>query len=255
MPISLLDAAESANRQEGLIPYEEVKLSVNRNLKHMPVIFLIDTSGSMPESEYGIAPIVQVNQFLANFFNEVRAAADDKAKTIRDHVDFCTITYGRSVDVAMDWTHASEIVSISPFHATGGTPMCEAVITAGDKMLDRFRGYQRDEVDVFCGAIFNLTDGYPSLSGGTEWQEARATIDLFETAGSRGHPYVQFFTFGVAGYQHSRMEELAGRPDRVYGIGDSDIKKFFDFVRISLSGIGQADTIADYLKTLNFNQR
>jgi uncharacterized protein YegL len=237
------------------VPELVVGPTINQHLQHVPIILLIDSSSSME------GKIEAVNAKLAQFFEEIESGATAAARTIRDQGDFAIIRYGSEVRVEVPWTHGSQLGRVPPFRAVGATPMGSALLMAGQMLLDRFSAYRRDDAEVACGAVFNLTDGAPTdmHPAGTGpdnqynpqiqkmWVEAKEVIALFEEAGSRGKSYVQFFHLGVAGFDADMMQQLSAKPDRVYSI-DADISAFFDFVKASLSGLGDYATIADAIQ-------
>src|ERR1041385_4362173 len=238
------------------IPESVVPPTINEHLQHVPVILLIDSSGSMEG-----AKIEAVNARLTEFFEEIASGAGSAARTIREQGDFAVIRYGSDVKAVVPWTHGSQLKGIPPFHAVGGTPMGAAILMAGQMLLDRLGAYSRDDAEVLCWAVFNLTDGAPTdmdPSGiGTDnqfhseiqkmWREAKEVIAFFEEAGTRGKSYIQFFHLGVPGFDVDKMQLLSAKPDRVYSI-DSNISEFFDFVKLSLSGLGDFQTIADAIQ-------
>jgi uncharacterized protein YegL len=235
------------------IPETVVPATVNQHLRHVPVVLLIDSSGSMEG-----AKINAVNAQLSEFFAEIGSATTGAARTIRDQGDFAVIRYGHDVRVQVPWTHGSQLQALPAFRAGGGTPMGEALVMAGQLLLERFRAYSRDDAEVLCGAVFNLTDGAPTdmdpagigLNNQYDpelqkmWNEAKEVIAFFEEAGSRGHSYVQFFHLGVPGFDADNMEQLSAKPNRVYSI-ESNISEFFDFIKLSLNGLGDYQTISD----------
>jgi uncharacterized protein YegL len=235
-----------------------VPATIDPQLPHVPIVLLIDTSSSMEG-----AKIAAVNTHLAKFFDDIANGTSDANKTIRQYGDFSVVRYGNGrVDVEVPWTHGSQLSVTKPMTTAGDTPMGAAIIKAGELLLDRFRAYNRDRtVDVMCGAVFNLTDGAPTDMAPDgigydgkfnqalqdKWTEARSAIEVFEFAGSSGHSYVQFFQVGAPGYDAKTLEALSARQNRVFEIG-KDMSEFFDFVKLSLTGLGQYPTIADAIQ-------
>jgi uncharacterized protein YegL len=120
------------------------------------------------------------------------------------------------------------------FKATGSTAMFEAIVKAGDLMLECLRGYNARDVDAYCGNIFNITDGAPNPSEAAE-ERARKVVGLFSTAGSHGNPYAQFFHVGVPGYRRDALARVSSSDESIIDMSDGDISKFFEFIRASMN--------------------
>lgn len=245
----LLDRAKA-------VPVPEVTLSgeiINDQLAHFPVVLMIDSSGSMEGEK-----IKAVNSALSKFFTEIASATVGATRTLRDQGDFAVIRYGNDVKTEVAWTHGSKLKPCPPFRAVGSTPMGAALFMAGELLLDQFRAYEREDTEVLCGAVFNLTDGAATDMDpngiGTDkktdpellrmWNEAKELIRWFEEAGSTGYSYVQFFHLGVPGFNTEKLEALSAKPDRVFTI-EADISGFFDFVKASLNGLGDYATVSE----------
>lgn len=222
---------------------------VNEETPHLPVIILIDTSASMAQEVEGKRNIDRVNDALRQFVSDVEVGATDLYKKIRECGDFCVISYGHAkVDIVLPWTHGTQLraAALPALQASGDTPMHRAIITAGDMMLERLRGYKRDDIEAYCGAVFNLTDGEPTDGAGDNGKErrrARKVVELFETGTSTGKPLAEFHHVGVPGYDRDKLAELSIRPERVTEIG-VEITDFFRYIVITFSGIAGAATSA-----------
>lgn len=225
-------------------PAMDLGALVNEETPHLPVIILIDTSESMGKDIHGETNIRRVNQALRRFISDVEAGASEVFEKIRECGDFCVISYGNGgVQVVVPWTHGTELRSgaLADLTAGSGTPMHAAIVTAGDMMLERLRGYKRDDIEAYCGAVFNLTDGEPTDN--KEQARARKVIDLFESGTSAGKALAEFHHVGVPGHKLDSLIALSVSPDRVKEIG-VEIADFFRYIVITFSGIAGTNASA-----------
>ncbi|MEP2981620.1 MAG: VWA domain-containing protein [Lentilitoribacter sp.] len=223
----------------------EIPEPVNTEIQHLPVVLLIDVSTSMayPEND---PPIDRVNKYLQQFFADIEAEKTEAYTRIRDSGDFCVITYGSEAKVELSWTHGSNLTSgiVEDFKPNGATSMYTAIQLAGDMLLERLRGYKREDIDALCGLVFNLTDGEPTDIG--EKEKAKKVINFFEYASSSGEAYVKFYHVGAPGFEPESLESLSNKDNRVFDMGNTDLSRFFEFIAATLGSLsGDEDLIVD----------
>ena len=224
---------------------------VERSKAHLPVIILIDTSESMTAVVDMESNISRVNKALREFIGNVSAGSNEAYERIRVHGDFCIIAYGNGgVRVMVPWRHGSELdPNVLPeLHGSGETPMYEAILLAGDMMLEMLRAYRHEDQDAFRGAIFNLTDGAPTDLKNRE--KAIKVVQMFETGSSARKALAEFHHVGVPGFDRQKLEELSIGAERVNALGSTDISAFFQFLQITFSqiagDIASASELADW---------
>jgi uncharacterized protein YegL len=209
---------------------------VNPETKHLPVILLIDTSGSMDKKVENVRSIDRVYDKLKSFLQKVEKGETEAFIRFRETADICIMTYGGSVKTMVPWTHASQLKasSLKPLPADGGTPMNAAIVAAGDAMLDRLRYYNHEDSEPYCGAVFNLTDGHPTDED--EKPHARAVVEMFENGTSSGIPLTEFHHVGVPGFSREKLLHLAAKPERIIEIS-ANIEDFFRYIVVTFSNL------------------
>ncbi len=124
---------------------------VNPGERHVPVVLLVDTSGSMSG-----APINELNQGLVEFGN---ALQEDSLALGRAEV--CVISFNSSVQTEMSFRPASEYEAPS-LSASGLTALNEAIEAGLDAIEARKAEYRANGVSYYRPWMFLLTDGAPT---------------------------------------------------------------------------------------------
>ena len=115
---------------------------------HMPVVILIDNSGSM--FGQAISNVEKsVNRFAADICKDPKAA---------DRVDICVMSFNESVTVLQDWCPITEMRKVE-LSAGGGTNMSAALRKAVDKLRERGHLYENNGIEVRMPYLIILTDG------------------------------------------------------------------------------------------------
>ncbi len=198
------------------------------------VAMLLDTSGSMDGR-----PIQELNAGLQAFAAALR---EDTLASLR--VELSLITFGgkvRCLDVGprngqeLPFDAGQAFVSADAFrppllHASGETPMGEAVRQGLALLRARKDIYKQSGIDYFRPWLFLLSDGQPTDRG---W-EAAAQAALDEE-GRRG---VAIYTVGVEGADMARLARFSARqPLRLKGLA---FRELFQWLSRSLSAVSQS---------------
>jgi len=220
------------------------------NVARVPTLLLLDTSHSMnqqtkDEDGNKRKKIDQLNDGLQLFKQEI----DDDFKAERA-VDVSLVTFGGDVSVEHEF---SEIGDWQPpnLSASGGTPLCEALVKGANHLRD-YRNHLRDDnVPLKKALVWVLTDGRPTDDSGSLWDKAQTVVEDGTEDGE-----LLFYGVGIGdGADTSKLYDLASAaPDEskvnVFQLESGMFKEFFRIVSESAqaqSEGGDADDADDNL--------
>lgn len=172
------------------IPFSDAAFAENAEPR-CPCVLVLDTSGSMQ----GRA-IAELNAGLLQFHDEL--ASDPQALK---RVEVAIVTFG-PVQTVIDFTVADQFNPPS-LHASGQTPMGEAIQRAIGLVEDRKATYRRNGIDYFRPWIFLVTDGAPTDS----WSQAAEAVRAGEAANK-----FMFFAVAVEDGDLTVLQQIATRP-------------------------------------------
>jgi len=155
-----------------------------------PCLLLLDVSGSMAGP-----PIAELNAGLRTFREEL--LADELAAK---RVEVACVTFG-PVEVATDFEPAA-LFQPPWLHASGETPMGEAILRATDLVRERKQRYRANGIPFYRPWILLLSDGAPT----DEWAEASARVKDGEASRS-----FAFFAVAVGGASLDVLRQLSVR--------------------------------------------
>ena len=207
----------------------------NPQMPHLPILFLLDCSASMNAS----GNIDQLNKVLQDFVQTLQNPKNDVERKLANTGDYSIITYGDDAELAAPWTNGSMIKSLPTLVADGSsTHMGKAIIKAHDVLSAQLAAYKKGDVESYCGYVFNLTDGGAhDLNEGSDVDRlSNAIIRGYESIGSHGNPYVQFFHFAAEGADMDLLHRLAGdgNDHRVIDLRNAQLSEIIRFVVISI---------------------
>lgn len=156
-------------------------LPQNCDVRHVPCVVLVDTSGSMEGR-----PINEVNEGLQTLRSEI--LSDEKASLA---VEICVISFNSSVDIIQPFVPITEFTP--PRLTAGGlTSMNQAILAGLEEIQNRKQVYKGTGVSFYRPWMFLMTDGAPTDDeyGG----EAIAKLNNYAEEGK-----VCFFAVGVTG--------------------------------------------------------
>jgi uncharacterized protein YegL len=189
-----------------------------------PVIFLLDTSGSMAG-----APIDALNAGLTAF---KEAVIQDEQASLR--VDVAIVTFG-PVQLVQDFVTIDQFVP--PWLTTQGlTPMGEAIDYALDLLEDRKATYRHNGIQYYRPWIFLITDGAPNRD--SPWQQSAHRIRNAEN-----NRKLSFFAVGVQGADMNTLQQIAPPERPPLLLNGLDFRSMFlwlsdSMVRVSTSTVG-----------------
>ena len=189
---------------------------------HMPVVILIDNSGSM--FGQAISNVEKsVNRFAADICKDPKAA---------DRVDICVMSFNESVTVLQDWCPITEMRKVE-LSAGGGTKMSGALRKAVDKLRERGHLYENNGIEVRMPYLIILTDGM----GDNIDQIAEEIRD--RTNSKKMLPWF----LGVNGYDKTTAGMIT-EGKRVFELTDEKGYDFTDFFKVMEVSIKAVSTSA-----------
>ena len=189
---------------------------------HMPVVILIDNSGSM--FGQAISNVEKsVNRFAADICKDPKAA---------DRVDICVMSFNESVTVLQDWCPITEMRKVE-LSAGGGTNMSAALRKAVDKLRERGHLYENNGIEVRMPYLIILTEGM----GDHIDQIAEEIRD--RTTSKKMLPWF----LGVNGYDKSTAGMIT-EGKRVFELTDENGYDFTDFFKVMEVSIKAVSTSA-----------
>jgi len=184
-----------------------------------PCLLLLDTSSSMAG-----AAIAELNAGLQSFKRELQA--DELAM---QRVELAIITFG-PVQVHAAFQTAD---GFDPplLHASGNTPMGEAIMHGLDMLEARKKDYKQAGVSYFRPWVFLITDGGPTDA----WQAAAHRVHTGEQSKA-----FSFFAVGVSGADMRTLSQICS-PDRPpLGLRGLQFRELFKWLSSSLGGVAKS---------------
>lgn len=126
--------------------------------KKLPVVFVLDVSGSMNiVDKTGVSCVNQLNLGFKVFLDSIL-----KDEVAANALDLSIITFGdNKAEVFLDFDQWKG-ENIKNFTAQGGTPMGEALITAYKQISERKLVYKDYGIDYYQPWVILMTDGEPT---------------------------------------------------------------------------------------------
>lgn len=184
------------------------------SVPQMPIVFLIDTSGSM----YGDR-IDEVNRGLVEYDRGVRDSID-----LLPAVDVAIVTFGLGgVSTFKGFTQA---VDFTPprLEAGGGTPLGDGIEAALSLLEARKKHYDQSNINRHRGWIVTLSDGQPNDG----WEPAAQKLVQAETDRK-----LTSLPFCIDSFSHKAvMSQLSNKNEPKY-LNSEKIVKFFEFIKNS----------------------
>ncbi|WP_276948379.1 vWA domain-containing protein [Acetatifactor muris] len=184
--------------------------------KKLPVILLLDVSGSMDGDKIDSLYDATVDMI------ESFAAAQAKEQSI----DVAIITFGRSVELHTPYTPVKELQAkgVDRFQADGMTPMGTALKMAKDMIEDR----QVTPSRIYRPAVVLVSDGEPN----DDW---KGPMDAFINTG-RSMKCQRFAVAIGTGADRGVLERFTQDADKVFFAGDaSDLSEHFRTISMTVS--------------------
>lgn len=197
-----------------------------------PCMCVLDTSGSMGSSVFGglfsssPTPIDQLNEGFQHF---LEALKEDEVAAYS--VEVGVITAGGSVQEVLPFTTAVQIDGVSPFQATGQTPLGGAVELALKRLEERKAEYKRNGVPYYQPWLVVISDGEPT----DNWQQAAQ-----EAKAQSANRKLVSLMVGVQGADMNKLGQFSSKPAlRLDGLKFSE---FFEWLSASMSRVSMSSS-------------
>lgn len=191
---------------------------IYKKAKPLPVILLLDTSGSMTIDDH----IGTLNRAIQEMLRDFRKAANNEAS-----ISVAMITFGKQTGVYQPLADVNEIdIDRVQLEAYGMTPMGEAIRTAKAMIEDKTQIPSR----AYRPTVVLVSDGAPT----DDWKSA---LDAFMTKEARSAKcYRMAMGIGVerGTAEYDVLRQFVSSEEQVFEATDaSEISKFFQYVTIS----------------------
>ncbi len=182
-------------------------------------LLVLDTSGSMAG-----AAIDELNAGVQLFIETVHA--DEVAAC---SVEIAVVTAGGSVRQVLPFTSALHLESCAPMHASGTTPLGQAVEQGLDLLEQRKAEYRKNGVAYYQPWLVIISDGSPTDS----WQAAA------QRARELGHNRkLVSLAIGVSGADLGTLGQFSNRP--AVALQGLKFRDFFLWLSASMSRVSQS---------------
>ena len=190
-----------------------------------PCVLLLDTSGSMQG-----APIDSLNQGLELFAAELM-----QDRLAQKRVEVAVITFGDQVSLIQDFcSPASFIPPI--LHASGSTPMGEAVVQGMQIIENRKASYKQAGVTYFRPWIFLITDGAPTDANTHYWRQAVESVRIGEA-----NRHLLFFGVAVKDADRGMLDQLCPANRQSMKLSGLSFRALFTWLSSSLKSVSSAN--------------
>ena len=190
---------------------------IYKKAKPLPVILLLDTSGSMTIDDN----IGTLNRAVREMLKDFQKAASSEAS-----ITVAIITFGKSTGIYQQLTDASDInVDGINMTAYGMTPMGEAISIAKALIEDKEQIPSR----AYRPTVVLVSDGEPT----DDWKQA---LDSFMNEGRSSKCYRMAMGIGTGstGPAYEVLKQFVSNEEQVFDANDaSEISQFFQYVTIS----------------------
>ncbi len=190
---------------------------IYKKAKPLPVILLLDTSGSMTIDNN----IGTLNKAVREMLRDFKEASNSEAS-----ISVAIITFGKSTGVYQPLTDVSEInIEKIDMEAYGMTPMGEAISIAKGIIEDKEQIPSR----AYRPTVVLVTDGEPT----DDW---RSALDKFMNDGRSSKCYRMAMGIGTghSGEAYNVLRQFVSNEEQVFDASNAgEISQFFQYVTIS----------------------
>ena len=193
---------------------------IYKKAKPLPVILLLDTSGSMSIDNN----IGTLNDAVRTMLRDFRDASNSEAS-----ISVSIITFGKNTGVYQELKDANDIdISAINMEAYGMTPMGQAISIAKAMIEDKEQIPSR----AYRPTVVLVSDGAPT----DNWSSALNSF-VNEGRSSKCYRMAMGIGSGTEGPNYDVLRQFVSNEEQVFTAADAGaISKFFQYVTISTTG-------------------
>lgn len=196
--------------------------SIDTTVQKLPVVILVDTSGSMADEISKVN--AAINKMICDIKNDSIASRQ---------VELCIISFNDVATLEQNWKPVTQMETVN--YTSGGCTNLKAGLTlALDKSLERSRYYEAMGMEIRMPFLITITDGY---ANGPEFKGICNEIRRREE-----NQKIRSFTIAVNDYDRKTVAELSSGK-RVLEFTDPNnhnYLEFFNFMTQSLKKLSQS---------------
>lgn len=196
---------------------EELKEFIYQNARTLPVVLLLDTSGSMYENGKIATMNSAVNEMIEGF---------KSLDSTNAQISVSIITFGGVAQKFQDLKPANEIEAIN-MTANGNTPLGSALNIAKSMIEDKEVITSR----AYRPVVVLVSDGMPN----DNWEQP---LEQFKSDGRTSKCYRMAMGIGVSegSAEYQMLQKFIDKEERVFCASDArGIGKFFKYVTMSVA--------------------
>lgn len=135
----------------------EDKFQAFSSAKRLPIVFCLDVSPSMGWKQSGSKSSIELlNEAVSGFIKELK---DDPKARAAAEIAFVTFSTKIEMDTEFESVSSISIPTFSPIK--GGTQMATAVLRSIEKIEDRRKQLENNEISYYAPFLVLVTDGNP----------------------------------------------------------------------------------------------
>jgi len=187
----------------------------------VPCVLLLDTSASMSTIVGECGELTGQSTFQDGRLYNIASGGTTRIDLLNDglvafketlgsdslasrRAEIAIVTFGGTVTTVQDFVPAGNFHP-TRLHATGSTPMGQAILTGLDMIAKRKSVYRSAGISYYRPWIFLITDGEPDPND--PWKSAAERVKQGEMSKS-----LAFFTVGVEGANMDVLSQISTRP-------------------------------------------
>ena len=203
--------------------FTEIEVVIPDNYeKKLPVVFVLDTSGSMHGN-----PIKELNRGIKYFLDE--SLKDEKLSI---SLDIAIVTFDSNVKLVRDFNLLTE-GNFPTLASEGSTKLCDGVCSGINSLETHVKWYKKTGQMIFRPYLILITDGYPDSDQNIENLKERIHLGVEKK-------HFNFWSFGVDGADFGMLKKIAHINFAPMKLSSSNFVDLFQFLSESFNSISSS---------------